>query len=227
MTGRPTISVVIHVFNCEKFLAAAVESVLAQTLPATEILVIDDGSTDGTAAIAKSFASPVHYEWREHAGVPAVRNHAIAVASGEWFAFLDADDLWTPDKLEVQFDFMLRRPELLFTMTHAKFFLEPGCVIPPGFRPQWFESDQIGSLFSSFLARKKVFDIVGGFDPALDPSDDVDWLARAKDLRVPMAFLDETLLLRRVHGSNVTGVPRNGNSLLQVVKRTLDRQRNA
>ncbi len=95
-------SVIIPTYNRGRWLPATVASVLAQTLPALEILIIDDGSTDDTAAVCAGFADPVRYIRQDNAGVGSARNRGAAEARGEWLAFLDSDDLWTPDKLEVQ-----------------------------------------------------------------------------------------------------------------------------
>jgi glycosyltransferase involved in cell wall biosynthesis len=100
--GSPTISVVIPTFNRGPWLAETVASVLAQTLPPLEVLIVDDGSTDDTPGVCAHFPRPVRYIRQENAGVAAARNRGSAEARGEWLAFLDSDDLWTPDKLEVQ-----------------------------------------------------------------------------------------------------------------------------
>ena len=107
-----------------------------------------------------------------------------------------------------------------------RFFLEPGCAWPSGYNPDWLKEPQAGSILSSFVARKKVFESVGNFDGRLKYSGDLDWFARAKDLQIPMAYLAETLLLKRVHDRNATGQTQLNNAeLLQVIKRKLDRKR--
>jgi L-malate glycosyltransferase len=98
----PTVSVVIPTFNRAAWLSETVASVLAQTISPLEIIIVDDGSTDGTGELCRSFPDPVRYLYQENAGVAAARNRGAAEAKGEWLAFLDSDDLWTPDKLEVQ-----------------------------------------------------------------------------------------------------------------------------
>lgn len=225
-TENPSISVLIPVFNCERYLGAAIESVLAQTLSPTEIIVVDDGSTDGTANIATSFGSRVRYEFRPHAGIPTTRNACIETARGDWLAFLDADDLWLPEKLRAQADLMLARPELQFTLTYVQLFLEPGCGMPRGYLSEWFESARMCGWLSSFLGRKSIFGIVGGFDTTLPLCEDVDWFSRAKHLNAPMAHLERGLLRKRVHDrNNSNNVDRNKALLLQAAKRNLDRKR--
>ncbi len=139
------VSVILPVRNGERFLAAAIQSVLAQDYDPLEILVIDGNSTDRTAEIARSFPQ-VTFLTQPGRGVPDSYNFGVAQAKGEWVAFLESDDTWTPDKLRVQMDYMRARPELLFTMTHAKLFVEPGCQLPPGYRAEWTQESQIGSV---------------------------------------------------------------------------------
>jgi glycosyltransferase involved in cell wall biosynthesis len=100
--GSPTITVIIPAFNRAAWLPETVRSVLSQTVSPLEILIVDDGSTDDTAAVCSQFMEPVRYIRQDNAGVGAARNRGAAEARGEWLAFLDSDDLWTPDKLEVQ-----------------------------------------------------------------------------------------------------------------------------
>ena len=101
-TMLPRISVIIPAYNAGRYLAEAIQSVLAQTLSVHEIIVADDGSADNTAAVALSFPAPVRYHLNPHEGTAAARNQGVRVAQGEWLAFLDADDLWQPDKLAAQ-----------------------------------------------------------------------------------------------------------------------------
>ena len=92
-TEAPLISTIIPLFNCEKYLGAAIESILAQNYQPMQIIVVDDGSTDGSAAVARSF-SQVEYYFQENAGVATALNHGLSKAKGEFIAFLDSDDLW-------------------------------------------------------------------------------------------------------------------------------------
>jgi glycosyltransferase involved in cell wall biosynthesis len=99
---RPTVSVVIPCYNTERYLGDALRSVLTQDVPPLEVLVIDDGSTDGSAALAASFGPPVRVLSQPNCGVSAARNHGLREARGEWIAFLDADDVWVPGKQRLQ-----------------------------------------------------------------------------------------------------------------------------
>ncbi len=221
----PLVSIILAVRNGERFLADAIRSVLAQDYPAYELLVVDGHSTDRTAEVAREFPE-ARFLPQPGRGLPAALNFGLTCARGDWVALLEHDDMWTPAKLRIQVPFMLARPELQFTLTHARFFLEPGCVWPPGYNPDWLKKPQFGAILSTFIARKSAFSQVGEFDQRLKFSADMDWLARAKDMRIPMAYLEDTLLLKRVHDGNATSQTRLNNfELLQVIKRKLDRTR--
>ena len=117
MAPRPDVSVVIPCYNCAAYLASAIESALEQTRPALEIIVVDDGSADESPEIARSYGSPVRVVSQSNRGVSAARNRAIDLASGDWIGFLDADDVWAPDKLERQLEAVRSRPEVVCVFT--------------------------------------------------------------------------------------------------------------
>jgi hypothetical protein len=144
----------------------------------------------------------------------------------EWIALLEHDDVWLPEKLRTQIGFMRQHPELQYTLSHAEFFLEPGCVWPPGYNPDWLKRPQTGSFLSAFVARKPVFAGVGPFAEQWRSAADMDWFARAKDKNIPMAYLPETLVRKRVHDTNLTTQTElNHAELLQVIRQTLKRKR--
>src|SRR6476660_1471039 len=112
---KPLVSVIIPVYNGTCYLRAALESVFAQTYRPFEVIVVDDGSLDDSGVIAQSF-DDVRYIHQENQGVAAARNNGIEVARGEFLAFLDQDDLWTPEKLKLQMGHLLSDPELGYTL---------------------------------------------------------------------------------------------------------------
>lgn len=115
------ISVIIPAYNCENWIVRAIETVLTQTRPADEVIVVDDGSTDGTAEAVRSFSDDVTLIQQENAGVSAARNTGIHAARGEWIAFLDADDEWKPDYLKRQTELLEQNPELVWSTTNFYF----------------------------------------------------------------------------------------------------------
>lgn len=190
-----TVSVVIPTYNrrCQVF--RAIESVLAQTTPANEIIVVDDGSTDGTAeAIEHSFPSQVRLFRQANAGVSAARNHGIREARGEWIGLLDSDDWWHPEKLKRQFaaiDFYGGKPSVCFTdnvfggnpeITLSR-FEEVGLREAPAIGViddmlSYILAEREPFFTSSMLIRRAVLDDIGGFDETLTIREDTDMAFR-------------------------------------------------
>jgi glycosyltransferase involved in cell wall biosynthesis len=116
-----SVSVVIPAYNVESYLARAIDSVLDQTQPPDEIIVVDDGSTDQTASIAQSYGSKIRYFHQENAGLSAARNTGIRNAACTWIALLDGDDEWLPVKLQLEIDLLKRNPQLVWACTNCYF----------------------------------------------------------------------------------------------------------
>ena len=195
------ITAIIVVRNGERFLADALQSIAHQTRPPAEVIVVDGQSTDRTAQIAQSFPG-VRYILQPDLGIANARNLAIAAATGELIAFLDADDTWTADKLAVQMAYMQERPALMYTTTWLNHFYDPGCPSRPGYRPEGFEQGIEGRFPGTMLAQRAVFDQVGSFNPAFALAFEVDWFARAQDAGVPSAVIETVLLHKRIHAHN-------------------------
>ncbi len=193
MADTPLVSVVMPVFNGEGFLAEAIESVLAQTWPRVEAIVVDDGSTDGSADVAREY--PVTYVHQAHACVAAARNRGVGMARGELVSFLDHDDLWLPRKLELQVEALVRRPSAGICMCRFRTLTDGS--------PEAGESQSTGQL-GTLLVRREVFDEIGLFDTRYPAGDDTDWFLRAKDLGVGFVELDEALQRYRVHEAGLT-----------------------
>ena len=205
MADAPLVSVVIPVLNGERFLAQAIESVLAQTWSPVETIVVDDGSTDRSADIARGY--PVTYVNQEHSCVAAARNRGVAGAQGALVSFLDHDDVWLPRKLELQVDALACNPSAGICMCRFETFMEPGADVParlerPGSRDRAasYSTGQLGTL----LVRREVFGEVGLFDTSYPSADDTDWFLRTKDLGVEVVTLDETLQRYRIHNASIS-----------------------
>jgi glycosyltransferase involved in cell wall biosynthesis len=223
--GEPLVSVILPVRNGECFLSTAIESILAQTYRTIEILVIDGDSTDRTAEIAHSFEM-IRYVRQSTPGISAAYNEGIALAQGEFIGFLAYDDLWTPDKLRVQIDYLNDHPEVQCVFSRLKFFLEPGSPLPSGFRPELLIGDHIGRIPETLLARSAVFDQIGGFDASFRIASDVDWCTRFSDSGLSIAILPDVLVQKRVHeASTSSDVLRNNQDLLRIFKLSVDRKR--
>ncbi len=167
------ISVVIPSYNSAKVLPDAIESVLAQTRPADEIIIADDGSEDDTADVCEAFGDDVRYVRRENGGASSARNTGIEAATGDWLAFLDADDLWDPEKLEWQLAALAQNPEADFAITPVLArssqddsyheYRWDGSLDPAVLRAELLVRNIFSGLCSSILIRRPALDAVGGF----------------------------------------------------------------
>jgi glycosyltransferase involved in cell wall biosynthesis len=206
MTDSPLVSIVMAVKDGERYIAQALDSVRAQRYRHRETIVVDGGSRDRSAQIAGGYES-VRVLPQAGAGFPGAWNEGIAAARGELIAFLDSDDVWEPEKLERQVELLRRRPDVGYVITRARFFLEPGEAVPQSFRPELLAGDHVAHMPSALLARREVFATVGLFSTTeYTISSDIDWFARAKDAPVTMAVVDQPLVHKRVHASNLSSL---------------------
>ncbi len=211
---KQLVSVVIPAFNAARFIEAAVLSVLAQTHRPFEVIIVDDGSTDGTGDLAARFGPPVRVVRQPNCGVSAARNRGIEEADGEYVALLDADDEWVPPKLERQVQYMRQRPDVVACFVDSVAVREPSGS-ETAFRYR-LESDMVRALLlhgpiignaSSVLMPRALVRRVGGFDPALSQSADWDmWLRLAG--YGPFGFIAERLVRIRLHGRRMSRNPR-------------------
>ena len=218
------ISAVVPVFDGARWLAAALESARAQTLPPDEIVVVDDGSTDDSAAIARAVPG-VRVVTQPHAGVAAARNRGLDEARGELIAWLDADDLWMPDKLAIQVALLDERPELDYVLGHQRYLVEPGVPIPA-----WIPDGDVTRetpLYGTctMLVRATAFARVGRFDERRLIAEDSDWLARARDAGVLGTVVERALIQRRVHDRNLSSRYRSREAVFSVLRASIARKR--
>jgi glycosyltransferase involved in cell wall biosynthesis len=234
--NQPLVSCIVPVFNGERYLPEAVESILKQTHRRLEIIVVDDGSMDATVSIAQGYGEPVRYVHQPHAGAPAARNRGLQEAGGEFVAFLDADDLWHADKLTLQLARFAARPELELCVTHLQNFWIPELQSEAErFRDHPLAAPQPGYVTVTLLARRTLFDRVGGFNATMSVGDPMEWFVRAAEHRAVMELLPETLVWRRMHHANLSWesglqrrmTPAMQAALARVVKESLDRRRQA
>jgi glycosyltransferase involved in cell wall biosynthesis len=205
VTRTGTVSVVIPVYNGERFLASAIASVRAQTHPATQVIVVDDGSTDGSAAVATGLAR----DWpalqvlsQPNAGPSAARNTGVARATGDFVTFLDAAAEMLPDRIAFQLAFLAEHPDADLVMGNEWLDVEDG-VRPP----DWLRLRVEGipdPYVLSMMVRRPAFDRVGPFDPGRRLAEDVEWLFRARATGIDIAVIEHPFLRRRVHDANLT-----------------------
>jgi len=223
--NRSLVSVIIPVYNGERYLAEAIESVLAQTYRPIEIVVVDDGSTDGSAEVAKGFHDNIRYVFQPNSGSPAARNTGLRMANGNVISFIDADDLWSNNKLSLQLKHLDNNSSAEIVLGHLQFLLYR---ITDSNKHGWEVSSdpQITLNLGSGVFRKSVFDKVGLFDETLHYCDDWDWFMRAKELGVSMLIHKEVTLLYRRHKHNLTNQKKMGDSyLIRIFKNSIDRRR--
>jgi glycosyltransferase involved in cell wall biosynthesis len=216
-----TLSVLMPVWNGGAFLARALESALRAKC-VNEIVVVDDGSDDGSASIAASFGSPVHCFTQKRRGPAAARNFALDHARGEIIAFLDADDWWNDGHPDRALEILLGRGALVVSArTQCVICARDGNCEPAGLP---FESLQLGSL----ICRRGVFTRAGKFDPALRDGEDLDWFLRVRDAGCVIQSIDAIGLYYRLHSRNQANVYRNSRTgLLAALHRATERRRRA
>ncbi|MGZ8216662.1 glycosyltransferase family 2 protein [Methylomagnum sp.] len=225
---NPLISVIIPSYNRADYIVEAVQSAFAQTYPALELIVIDDGSTDATAQVLAPFVGRLTYVRQENQGIGAARNHGVARSSGEFVAFLDSDDLWLPDKLQWQMAAFRNAPETDAVYGHAEQFISPELDAEAAARLRHLAGKiQPAPIACALLIRRPAFDAVGPFDPALRVGVDMDWYARLCERGLKTVMLEQTLYRRRLHRSNLNLTHAHEQSeRLRVLKMALDRRRN-
>ncbi|NQV01636.1 MAG: glycosyltransferase [Bacteroidia bacterium] len=218
------VTIIIPVYNYGQFLAAAIDTVIAQSYRSIEVIVVDDGSTDNTAKIAQSY-SEVQYFYQKNQGVAVARNTGISKARGKFIGFLDADDTWSVNKLKIQIRNLIENPGLGFNMCKNRNFIESGVKLDPKITGPFLERVQI--CFASLVTHRNLFDQIGGYDPHYKILEDLDWLIRAKDAGIIMEVLPDILVNRRIHTHNLSLTNQQAwqKFKFQILKESIERQR--
>jgi glycosyltransferase involved in cell wall biosynthesis len=225
---EPLISVIIPAYNAERYLPEAIDSVLGQTCPAGEIIVVDDGSSDGTPRVAERYGSRVRWLSQTNQGSAAARNRGIEAARGELLAFLDADDLWVREKLAWQVEALAAepRPEMVFGMVQQ--FVSPEIPEESKQRLACSPEPMAGHVAGAMLARRGVFERAGGFDTRLKMGEFIEWYMRVMDLGLTSVLLPQVVLHRRLHETNMGIRERDSRQdYVRIVKAALDRRAQA
>jgi glycosyltransferase involved in cell wall biosynthesis len=218
------VSVIIPVYNGAVFLRDAVESVLAQPYNSLEIIVIDDGSTDRTPEVAAALQGPVRVIPQLHRGLPASRNHGLRVARGDAIGFLDADDLWSRDKLALQLALLRANPAVPIVLGHTQLMRLVGSERGRLQFAAW-GAPALALSPGSALFGKSVFEHVGPFDESQAYCDDLDWFMRAKERGIPTLVHPEVTLFYRRHTQNMTNDTQLGKQfLMTMLKKSIDRR---
>jgi glycosyltransferase involved in cell wall biosynthesis len=196
------VSVVIAAYNSEAYIAEAIESVLGQTVPPSEVIVIDDGSTDGTSGILARFGDRITALTQTNSGQAVAVNKGLAMARGELIGFCDADDLWTSRKLEMQLALLERNSDVEAVFGKVQQFVSP--EVPEDQRERLRPAVEImpGELKQCMLIRRAALDRAGPFDETLPATFFIAWLGRAKQSGLTSAHVDDIVVRRRLHLGN-------------------------
>jgi glycosyltransferase involved in cell wall biosynthesis len=225
--SRSPVSVVIPVRDGARYLGEAIDSVRAQTRPPQQIVVVDDGSVDATPEVIASYGSRITAISQPQSGNASASNRGIEAATGELVAFLDADDVWAPDKLALQLEVLEGDSDLDAVFGLVQQFLDEDAdpalvdkvVIPA--------SPQPGLCKSAMLVRRTALERVGNFDESRSNSDFTDWYLRALEHGLTSSVPDTVVARRRIHGANlgIRESERQWPATLDALKAALDRRR--
>lgn len=196
------VSVVIAAYNAEAYIAEAIESVLSQTSPPDEVVVIDDGSTDGTRGILDRFGKSIVTIIQTNSGQAVAVNKGLAMARGEFIGFLDADDLWTSRKLEMQLALLESDGGVEAAFGKVQQFVSSD--VPEQHRARLTPAVEImpGELKQCMLIRRAALMRIGPFDETLPATFFIAWLGRAKQSGLKIAHVDDIVVRRRLHLGN-------------------------
>lgn len=241
MLALPQVSVIVPCFNAERYIGATLRSILAQSGTALEVIVVDDGSTDGSAALVEREFPTVRLLKRTNAGVAAARNTGIAEAKGDWIAFCDADDIWLPGKLAAQLQASTELDGCRMSYTGWHVWMADTAEPPPELM-QGLQgsaaSPALPSTHSGWIYPELLLDCVvwtstvmmtrgllaeiGVFDPSLRIGEDYDLWLRASRV-TPVARVPQPLALYRQHASSITRSAPKANYRGRVLQSALDR----
>jgi glycosyltransferase involved in cell wall biosynthesis len=197
------VSVILPVFNAEKYVEEAIQSVLSQTYGHLELICINDQSTDNSLSVLESFADKIILiNNKTNCGTAESRNKGIEHARGDFLAFIDNDDIWNKNKLEVQLNHFKNEPALDISFAHIESFISPDVsdqvkrlrYCPPGPIP--------GFIPSTLLVKKPSFEKAGLFDSRWKNGESIDWLCKAQEAGLKVGILEDILVKRRIHETN-------------------------
>jgi glycosyltransferase involved in cell wall biosynthesis len=209
---KPLVSVIIPTYNSASFLPQSVESVLHQTYANFEVIVVDDGSTDNTEAVLSPYRDAIRYIKKANSGPSGARNLGINEAKGEFIAFQDADDIWLPEKLQLQMDYLTSHPEIAVLYTDIIQFNHQGQLsfglqerygsIPSGYIFEELLVNHAVTLSTVIVYRSCIYE-VGTFDESLIGAEDYNFYLRLAR-KFQFGFLNQALVQKRLHLNNLS-----------------------
>jgi glycosyltransferase involved in cell wall biosynthesis len=211
--------------NGERYFPFAIESVLKQNYDPLEIIVIDGQSIDQTVKLAKSIKA-VRYFHQKDQGLANARNFGIQAARGEYISFLDCDDLWAPNKVRLQLDYLQSHPRCYGTITRMRYIIESEFIHLYQPLQDHYKADRIGYTPSTLFDHKDMYKMVGKFDPAFSLNCDADWFARLLDLKIAIYLVPDILVYKRIHDSNLSlDVTKSKNEMMRIIQNSINRKR--
>lgn len=223
-----SVTAAIPVRDGEAYLTEAIESVLGQSRPCQQLVVVDNGSSDRSAEIAQGFGSAVELVYEPRPGIGPARNAALRHARGDFVAFLDADDLWTAEKTALQLEAFETEPELQMAFGHVQQFASPDLGEAEAAALRLPAAPQPGLHIGAMLARRSAIDAIGTWPEDVKVSDGLTFLLRARELDLKQAMLPAVVTMRRVHGGNHSIANRDERvEFARLLKQSLDRRRSA
>jgi glycosyltransferase involved in cell wall biosynthesis len=222
------VSVIIPVFNSEKYVEEAITSVLSQTYKNIELICINDKSTDNSLSVLESFGNRIILINNEtNCGTAESRNKGIRLARGEYLAFIDNDDVWESNKLEAQMKHFQNNPDLDVSICHMRNFISPETseevkklrYCPPDPLP--------GYIPSTIVVKKPSFENAGYFDSRWKNGESFAWIMQAQDAGLKFGILDDVLVKRRIHENNkgALDVSTSKSEYLKIIRESVDRRR--
>ena len=203
MRTHPLISVVIPVYNGARYLSEALTSVLSQDYHPLEVIVINDGSTDDSVEVVRRFGAAITYYQQPQQGASAARNRGVALAQGALLAFLDADDLWTKDKLHEQGSALAAAPNLSMVFGQVEQFYSPELVETAALPTLGDRQTLAGLHVGAMLIRRAAFEQVGLFDQQWQVAHFLEWYGRAQAVGLKSLVLPNLVMRRRIHTTNL------------------------
>ncbi len=204
MSNDFRISVIVPVYNGEKYLKEAIDSILSQSYRPFEIILIDDGSNDKTAEIAAIYKKTLTYLYQKNKGIAASRNLGISMAKGNFISFLDADDLWIKEKLQIQKERLAADPAIDIIFGMVKHFYSPDTDEEFKKSVRCPSEPSKGLHAGTMLIKKSTFLEVGYFSTDYKTGEFIEWCARTREKNLKVHIVPEILLKRRIHNNNYT-----------------------
>lgn len=224
-SAQPLVSVIIPLHNGKEFIAEAMDSVLTQTYPYFEVIVVDDGSVDNGC-----WQIPVDDRVRiigtRRHGNATARNYGMEQSRGELITFLDQDDYWHREKLAIQTQHMTENDDCDVIISLVRYVFEKSTPRPVWLKDTPCREDRPGYLVGALLAKRKVFDRVGAFNTDFAYGSDSDWFFRVQESGTQLHVQDTVLLYKRIHENNQSrNVPDSRQDLFRLVKDSVHRKR--